>query len=388
MAKRSTKRNTQSALAGLAALGAYVAGKNMYRRPGEELAPVEDFSKYVSRNDPAAYEGSGLTTAGAAAPAAVGAAPAAITDAQRQSAVLSGSDISEGERVAQLMAEQANLRGYDEMYANRAGSVRPAAGPAVRPPVAGPAAASAGPARISNQSAGSPPTDLRGYDDMYANRPPAFNRQIGMGEPGYTKEDMDAFRKRVLTPGQIDTIRNYQSRAGTRAGGPPVFTSGQRRDIAPTREEAIAQIPTGGVKPPEGGSRISSSETERNLANIAAGLGPTRLAGFANAGIEAAFLNAQRNAAAARNASAAQNAAAARRAQLAEEARRGQTPTNFTSPTSRNANKRTKKIDEDNTGVEFKRGGKTKKMASGGMTSASKRGDGIASKGKTKCKMY
>jgi hypothetical protein len=31
---------------------------------------------------------------------------------------------------------------------------------------------------------------------------------------------------------------------------------------------------------------------------------------------------------------------------------------------------------------------KTKKMASGGMTSASKRADGIATKGKTKCKMY
>lgn len=374
MAKRSTKRNTQSALAGLAALGAYVVGKNMYRRPGEELAPVEDFSKYVSRNDPAAYEGSGLTNVGAAAPAAVGAAPAAITAAQSQAAERTGGDISEGERVAQLMAEQANLRGYDEMYANRAGPVRSV----VRP-------AAAGPARISNQSTGGQQTDLRGYDDMYANR---FNRQIGMGEPGYTKEDMDAFRKRVLDQGQMATISNYKTRAGTRAGGPPVFTSGQRRDIAPTREEAIAQIPTGGIKPPEGGIPINSSETGRNLANIAAALGPTRLAGFANAGIEAAFLNAQRNAAAARNASAAQNAAAARRAQLAEEARRGQTPTNFTSPTSRNANKRTKKIDEDNTGVEFKRGGKTKKMASGGMTSASKRGDGIASKGKTKCKMY
>lgn len=36
----------------------------------------------------------------------------------------------------------------------------------------------------------------------------------------------------------------------------------------------------------------------------------------------------------------------------------------------------------------LKKGGATKKMASGGMTSASKRGDGIASKGKTKCKMY
>jgi len=37
----------------------------------------------------------------------------------------------------------------------------------------------------------------------------------------------------------------------------------------------------------------------------------------------------------------------------------------------------------------MKKGGKVKKMASGGMaSSASKRGDGIASKGKTRCKMY
>jgi hypothetical protein len=36
---------------------------------------------------------------------------------------------------------------------------------------------------------------------------------------------------------------------------------------------------------------------------------------------------------------------------------------------------------------EYKKGGKVKKMASGGMT-ASKRADGIASRGKTKCKMY
>lgn len=39
--------------------------------------------------------------------------------------------------------------------------------------------------------------------------------------------------------------------------------------------------------------------------------------------------------------------------------------------------------------TEYKKGGKVKKMASGGMTSsASKRADGIATKGKTKCKMY
>ena len=39
-------------------------------------------------------------------------------------------------------------------------------------------------------------------------------------------------------------------------------------------------------------------------------------------------------------------------------------------------------------GIKFKKGGAVKKMASGGMTSASKRADGIASRGKTKCKMY
>lgn len=41
-------------------------------------------------------------------------------------------------------------------------------------------------------------------------------------------------------------------------------------------------------------------------------------------------------------------------------------------------------------GTTYKKGGavKVKKMASGGMTSASKRADGIATKGKTKCKMY
>jgi hypothetical protein len=37
--------------------------------------------------------------------------------------------------------------------------------------------------------------------------------------------------------------------------------------------------------------------------------------------------------------------------------------------------------------MTYKKGGKVKKMASGGMT-ASKRADGIATKGKTKCKMY
>jgi hypothetical protein len=42
----------------------------------------------------------------------------------------------------------------------------------------------------------------------------------------------------------------------------------------------------------------------------------------------------------------------------------------------------------DTSDMAYKKGGKTKKMASGGVASASKRADGIASRGKTKCKMY
>jgi hypothetical protein len=50
-------------------------------------------------------------------------------------------------------------------------------------------------------------------------------------------------------------------------------------------------------------------------------------------------------------------------------------------------NRSVRNFDYENDETEkMKRGGKVKKMASGGM--ASKRGDGIASKGKTRCKMY
>ena len=48
----------------------------------------------------------------------------------------------------------------------------------------------------------------------------------------------------------------------------------------------------------------------------------------------------------------------------------------------------TEPVRNPRTGRPYKKGGAVKKMASGGMTSASKRADGIASRGKTKCKMY
>jgi hypothetical protein len=152
------------------------------------------------------------------------------------------------------------------------------------------------------------------------------------------------------------------------------------------RRNPVARIPGQDARAPEDGRRVTGGNISRNLANIAAAMGPTRAAGFGNAAIEAA------------TARGALQRAAALRAERAEAGRRGQTPTNFSSSSSstttqaNRATKKTKKFDEDTENVEFKRGGKamskTKNMASGGMSSASKRGDGIATKGKTKCKMY
>jgi hypothetical protein len=160
-----------------------------------------------------------------------------------------------------------------------------------------------------------------------------------------------------------------------------------------TREEAIAQIPT------STGSRYSSvasdtdpslredsTELGRNVRNTLAALTPLG-GGFGKVGAELATAKG-----------AAERAAAAKRSsELAEEAIRAQKPTKFTSTkstapkrTSEATKSRVKKFNEEEAGVEFKRGGsaKVKKMASGGFTSASKRADGIASRGKTKCKMY
>ena len=88
----------------------------------------------------------------------------------------------------------------------------------------------------------------------------------------------------------------------------------------------------------------------------------------------------------------AENTAATSRAagrkkseELANELRKDQAKTKFTSQ-SKAPSKRTKKFDDSETGVEFKRGGKA--MKSGGSVSpASKRADGIATRGKTRCKI-
>jgi hypothetical protein len=219
---------------------------------------------------------------------------------------------------------------------------------------------------------------------MYENRPSAGGRTgvdpaalegFGVNEVGRGRAPVS----RVNASARQYNQDSQGNRAGTQADGGPPITEEMRRN-------PVARIPGQDARAPEDGRRVTGGDISRNLANIAAAMGPTRLAGFGNAAIEGA------------TARGALQRAAALRAERAEVGRRGQTPTNFSSSSSstttraNRATKKTKKFDEDTENVEFKRGGKamskTKNMASGGMSSASKRGDGIATKGKTKCKMY
>jgi len=132
-------------------------------------------------------------------------------------------------------------------------------------------------------------------------------------------------------------------------------------------------IPGQNVKAPVGGERVSGSELGRNFKNTLMAAGPGRLAGVGNIATEMATAKRVQD--------AYNRAAAARR-----EAE-GFSPAE--------AIARRNLMDEAAAAGGMKRGGKVKakpvkKMASGGMarSSASKRADGIATKGKTRGKIY
>jgi len=176
-------------------------------------------------------------------------------------------------------------------------------------------------------------------------------------------------------------------------------------------KSAADMIPTGSNNKVTGGERIEPmSDTERNVTNILAGTG----AGAGALGMlykgkkmldarKAAQVGAKKRANLKRDveegidrnlasefqdlaSSAAKNSTNAKTAaERTRDLTAGQAKTKFTSQ-SKAPSKRTKKLDDSEVGVEFKRGGKA--MKSGGSVSpASKRADGIATRGKTRCKI-
>jgi hypothetical protein len=165
-------------------------------------------------------------------------------------------------------------------------------------------------------------------------------------------------------------------------------TASAQKGAAPRKASAAAsavdQIPKDSslYRNVTGGAPVTGSELSRNVGNTLSALTPLG-GGFGKAGAE--LMTAK---------GAAERAAKAR--ELAEAARRAKPATTLkssasTAPARANqaAKSGRKKFNEDEEGVIFKRGGSTKKMASGGMTvsKASSRADGIAQRGKTRGKI-
>jgi len=402
MARKRTNRQL-GALAALGALGYSMFGPDARRRKDGSLAPVEDRAPsrppVEDRVPPAEYMG--------------------------------GSGY-------------ADLGGYQDMAPGDFSDDREPGGSTYRPPAAArpPAGAGAG--------AGSRPRPPFVADDsqrranaaadaMYENRPSAGGR-TSVDPTTLEGYGVNEVGRGMAPAARRAPINDRENVFDPRAAGPL------------TREEAIASIPGQSARAPQGGERVSGNEFTRNVGNILNApvpgvmpfgrmIGRGATTGRAATGREVGFLNetpvtylgtssraAQSGPTAAiGGGSAARASLNAPRSQLDAPARRLGAPNQRLSGPSATSLKeaeraaRAEKLREqvlkENAaayglnpnapgyeaamralrknlgGDEFtlkKKGGavKAKKMASGGMSSASKRGDGIASKGKTKCKMY
>jgi hypothetical protein len=149
---------------------------------------------------------------------------------------------------------------------------------------------------------------------------------------------------------------------------PKVQDVGRKADFASIPDS----IPLDGPREVSG-EPIISAEFGRRFENVLAAVG--------GAGAMAAAAKAKKMYDAAQKAKSLA-AEVARRAELAGELRRGAQPTKFVSASRPTAAKSTRKFADDEANIDFRKGGKVQKYASGG--SVSSRADGIAQRGKTR----
>jgi hypothetical protein len=176
---------------------------------------------------------------------------------------------------------------------------------------------------------------------------------------------------------QEQTYRRTSGDAGerepayTRKGGATADDRAMATPKPPMRRGTVSDIPLDAPRKPVTGEKVDSTEFGRNVANTISALGPGKLAGIGAIGAEM------------RGAKGAQEAFnKASTARRTAEMRAKGDATKFASKpksTQKNAAKKTKKFDDEESNVEFKRGGS--------ISGASRRADGIATKGKTRCKM-
>jgi len=178
-------------------------------------------------------------------------------------------------------------------------------------------------------------------------------------------------------------MRGMRSDAGT---SPPVATHKGPRD---EEKSAASKIPGQSTKAPQGGEKINSSETSRNLENAMNALGATAAVGAGAAGLYklGKMYDASKKAKRAllNNPRLERPGTVTGKDFVVRDYEGGAKAGSKGVPKKQLGYKK----DSDITDVTAKkRGGAVKKYASGGMvSSASKRADGIATKGKTNCKM-
>ena len=337
-----------NSLAALAALG-YMAQRGF---GGDKTAPAVETTGTTAPAMPAAQDTS------------------SITDDMRQRAFDEGKKISEGERVSTYKPNP-----YDVEDARTVSNVR-----------------NANPSKPAVKKAQANPRD----------------RELGMGrgsnnfDPRNSAEAAEAYGRSARGPALADQrpASSYM---------PPV-----------ARTNTYNDIPTGGYPTVTDGERIDSSELGRNISNTMAAMGPGKLAGLGAIGNEMrmarmAGQNAPSVAQAGREAvtnplawmagpkgmaemqaaeTATRTAKGAKAAEVSSKGREAVTNPLEWAMGPKNSSMGRKTLSEaDTTGgaVGYRKGGAVKKMAKGGMTStvssASKRADGIASKGKTRCKI-
>jgi hypothetical protein len=379
MAKR---RIRAAELAGLAALGAF--GYNFFgpgrdKKAGERRADVE----YRGTDRPPAES--------VAAPAA----PAASLASQIQRPVASFDDGDIG-RFADV-GSNFNETGqpYDPVGSLAAGASAPAATYRPRPR---PFFVNDDSQRRANAAA----------DAMYENRPSAGGRTgvdptalegFGVNEVGRGRAPVS----RVNASARQYNQDSQGNRAGTQADGGPPITEEMRRN-------PVARIPGQSAQAPQGGRRVTGNETSRNIQNLLNAPVPGIVPFGRAAGAAGRAASTSREVGSLKETPVTylgKSGARPVRGPERLEGGRASQPRITDDKASRAAieaerrkrlgfeRKKSEALDEsDWTGgagaYGAKKGGaiKTKKMASGGMSSASKRGDGIATKGKTKCKMY
>jgi hypothetical protein len=329
-------------------------------------------------------------------PAAASEAGPSIDDDMRKRALAEGEKVSEGERVSRYKTDRYI---YDD--ASDGGSSKPVGNTGTRPTAA--TAPSAATGFKKNPGAVSPsPGNQRGPT---AEELAAYNAS--------RRKNPGTGNQRGPTAAELEAYAANRSRPTARSSG------------------SVQDIPTGGPAGYSGvqGERIDSSELGRNVGNTLAAMGPGKLSGVSKIGYEMRNADAIRKAAMAKEVpireavtnplswmAGPKNAgkfsgevpAAGREAVtnpmswmagpkgMAQMNEAGPSMTTRAMDAAERlaARYRKKPLSEaDTTGgaIGYKRGGsvKPKKMASGGMarSGASKRADGIATKGKTRGKI-